>query len=172
MPLPVSFLPWPLVVLLWVDGMCCSRPSAPSVLVLGSAWRQWAPEVASEIVDMQAGLLLTTRHPRGATASNRGPESEVAHKWARWLHNPCRLGGGPGVPHHPPTPPLCFFMLSLTISQKTFISAPLETRQPGGEGGAARPTHRGNAETTPARAPAAVADRKQRPDATCEGKNG
>ena len=21
-----------------------------------------------------------------------GAESEVAHKWARWLHNPCRLG--------------------------------------------------------------------------------
>ena len=21
-----------------------------------------------------------------------GPESEVAHKWVRWLHNPCRLG--------------------------------------------------------------------------------
>ena len=37
------------------------------------------------------------------------------------------------------------------------------------------PTHQllgsSNAET-PARAPAAVADRKQRPDATCEGKNG
>ena len=29
-----------------------------------------------------------------------------------------------------------------------------------------------NAETTPAGAPAATADRKQRPDATCEGKNG
>ena len=27
------------------------------------------------------------------TASGRGAESEVAHKWARWLHNPCRLGG-------------------------------------------------------------------------------
>ena len=26
------------------------------------------------------------------TASYRGAESEVAHKWARWLHNPCRLG--------------------------------------------------------------------------------
>ena len=26
-------------------------------------------------------------------ASERGEESEVAHKWARWLHNPCRLGG-------------------------------------------------------------------------------
>ena len=27
------------------------------------------------------------------TASQRGAESKVAHKWARWLHNPCRLGG-------------------------------------------------------------------------------
>ena len=27
------------------------------------------------------------------TASDRGAESEVAHKWARWLHNPCHLGG-------------------------------------------------------------------------------
>ena len=27
------------------------------------------------------------------TASERGAESQVAHKWARWLHNPCRLGG-------------------------------------------------------------------------------
>ena len=26
-------------------------------------------------------------------ASERGAKSEVAHKWARWLHNPCRLGG-------------------------------------------------------------------------------
>ena len=26
-------------------------------------------------------------------ASERGAESEVAHKWARWLHNPCRLEG-------------------------------------------------------------------------------
>ena len=29
-----------------------------------------------------------------------------------------------------------------------------------------------NAEMTPARAPATAADRKQRPGATCEGKNG
>ena len=27
------------------------------------------------------------------TAAERGAKSEVAHKWARWLHNPCRLGG-------------------------------------------------------------------------------
>ena len=28
-------------------------------------------------------------------ASKRGTKLEVAHKWARWLHNPCRLGGSP-----------------------------------------------------------------------------
>ena len=27
------------------------------------------------------------------TASERGAQSEVAQKWARWLHNPCPLGG-------------------------------------------------------------------------------
>ena len=27
------------------------------------------------------------------TASKRRAETELAHKWARWLHNPCRLGG-------------------------------------------------------------------------------
>ena len=26
------------------------------------------------------------------SASRRGTKSEVAHKWARWLDNPCRLG--------------------------------------------------------------------------------
>ena len=26
------------------------------------------------------------------TASERGAKSEVAHLWARWLRNPCRLG--------------------------------------------------------------------------------
>ena len=29
-------------------------------------------------------------------ALERGEKSEVAHKWARWLHDPCRLEG----PHH------------------------------------------------------------------------
>ena len=27
------------------------------------------------------------------TASERGAQSQVAHKWARWLHNPRCLGG-------------------------------------------------------------------------------
>ena len=31
--------------------------------------------------------------PRGLhTTLKRGAESEVAHKWARWLHNPYRMG--------------------------------------------------------------------------------
>ena len=25
--------------------------------------------------------------------SERGTKSAIAHKWAGWLHNPCRLGG-------------------------------------------------------------------------------
>ena len=34
--------------------------------------------------------------PRGVpTASERGAKSEAAHKWTRWLHKPCRLGGSP-----------------------------------------------------------------------------
>ena len=33
--------------------------------------------------------------PRGGSPplQSGGAESEVAHKWARWLHNPCCLGG-------------------------------------------------------------------------------
>ena len=27
------------------------------------------------------------------TASKQGAQSMVAHKWARWLHSPCRVGG-------------------------------------------------------------------------------
>ena len=40
----------------------------------------------------QGGYITPTA--RGVpTASEWGAESEVAHKWARWLHNPYRLGG-------------------------------------------------------------------------------
>ena len=41
------------------------------------------------------GGYITPAAWRGPTALERGAESEVAHKWARWLHNPCRLGGSP-----------------------------------------------------------------------------
>ena len=31
------------------------------------------------------------------SASEQGAESELAHLWARWLHNPCRLGDPQGL---------------------------------------------------------------------------
>ena len=39
------------------------------------------------------GGYITTAAWAVPTASEPGAESEVAHKWARWLHNPCPLGG-------------------------------------------------------------------------------
>ena len=90
--------------------------------------------------------------------------------------------GGEGPPTPGPPPP------------DAPLPPPRLLMRPGGGGGGRRllgaadtqtahpatfstvPTHQllgsANAETTPARAPAAVVDRKQRPDATCEGKNG
>ena len=43
----------------------------------------------------QVGKVATEPlSPRGSPPlHNGGAESEVAHKWARWLHNPYRLGG-------------------------------------------------------------------------------
>ena len=38
------------------------------------------------------GGYITPAPSGNSTASRRGAKSEVAHKWARWLHHPCRLG--------------------------------------------------------------------------------
>ena len=45
-------------------------------------------------VGPQVGKVATSPLPsRGCSPlQRRGAESEVAHKWARWLHHPCRLG--------------------------------------------------------------------------------
>ena len=67
-------------------------------------------------------------------------------------------------PQQPAQPPIGQ-LLGATDAQAahhaTFSTAP-----------AHQPLGSTNAETTPARAPAAAADRTQRPDTTCEGKNG
>ena len=60
----------------------------------------------------------------------------------------------------------------LHVPLHTFKTGRVENCSKGGTAPAHQPLGSANAETTPARAPAAVADRKQRPDATCEGKNG
>ena len=71
-------------------------------------------------------------------------------------------GGGAGVPHSG----AIMRQLLGTADTQTAHHAIFSTV----------PTHQllgsANAETTPAGTPAAAADRKQRPDATCEGKNG
>ena len=45
----------------------------------------------------QVGKVATSSlPPRGSPPlQSGGTEFEVAHKWARWLHHPCRLGGSP-----------------------------------------------------------------------------
>ena len=39
------------------------------------------------------GANITPAHCGVPNASQRGTQSEVAHKWAGWLHNPSCLGG-------------------------------------------------------------------------------
>ena len=39
------------------------------------------------------GGYITPAAWGGPTALERGAQSEVTHKWATWLQNPCRLGG-------------------------------------------------------------------------------
>ena len=46
----------------------------------------------SEVAQKWARWLHNPCHLGDPTASERGAKSEVAHKWARWLHNLCRLG--------------------------------------------------------------------------------
>ena len=38
-------------------------------------------------------VAYTKGKNKGEVASERGAESHVAHKWARWLHNPYHLRG-------------------------------------------------------------------------------
>ena len=56
----------------------------PTASEQGGQNQRWA-------VNGQGGYI-TPAASRIPTASERGAKSEVAHKWARWLHHPCRLG--------------------------------------------------------------------------------
>ena len=100
---------------------------------------------------------------QGTWASRTPKHSEAGCGWPE--------DGGVGTaktfkpPLQQPAQPLVRQLLSATDAQTahpaTFSTAPVHQRL-----GSA------NAETTPAGAPAAAANRKQRPYATCEGKNG
>ena len=70
----------------WLQNHC--RLGASPTLQRGGQNQKWP-------ISGQGGYK-TTAAWGVLTASERGVESKVAHKWARWLHNPCRLWGS----HH------------------------------------------------------------------------
>ena len=66
----------------------CIIPTASGV---PPASQRGGRTTSGPLVGRVAALSLL---PRGVpTASERGRELKVAHKWAGWLHNPCCLGG-------------------------------------------------------------------------------
>ena len=104
------------------------------------------------------GLLLTTRQRWGVWGGGWVPPP--LKDWAIFCFGPQRFSLAPSAP--------------IGFDQKVSSAplAPLTTQHLFGGGGVGRGGGGWNAETTPAGAPAAAADRTQRPNATCEGKNG
>ena len=121
-------------------------------------------------------LHLTTILPSPAVSP-----CAVAVGWgARRGCNGCRGGGqSPRVPRSPLSEwrPVRLPTLFPRLKRQERQEACLEDKRRTGEssgarGGGGGPLGSANAETTPAGAPAAAANRTQRPHATCEGKNG
>ena len=59
-------------------------PRVSSPLQSGGQNQKWPINGQGGYIDPAASRI--------PTASERGANSEVAHKWARWLCHPCRLG--------------------------------------------------------------------------------
>ena len=55
------------------------------------------------------------------TASERGAESEVAHKWAKWLPHPCRIGDPHRFRAGGKIRKKGFFLLIFLLSKKKFF---------------------------------------------------
>ena len=68
-------------------GKVATQPLPPggSPLLEGGAQNQRRPTSGQ-------GGYITPAAWGIPTASEQGEESEVAHKWGRWLHDPCSLG--------------------------------------------------------------------------------
>ena len=67
----------------WLHNPC--RPGGSPALHSGGHNRKWPTSGQGGYITPAAWGVPTTLE--------RGAESEVAHKWARWPHNHCRLGG-------------------------------------------------------------------------------
>ena len=99
-------------------GFCMEHAGVPEIQS-GSEWvaLRWQPEAGTiHLASVRAVWLIVPMHRevsnrdtsriafsainhfcvffrfKSRQRSTRGPESEVAHKWAWWLHKPCRLG--------------------------------------------------------------------------------
>ena len=66
----------------WLHSPC--RPGEPLCFTAGGGIEKWP-------IFGQGGYI-TLAASGSPSARERGAESKVAHLWARWLHNPCRLG--------------------------------------------------------------------------------
>ena len=67
----------------WLDKPL--PPGGSPLLHIGGQSQRWP-------ISGRGGYI--TPAARGVpTVSKRGEQSQVAHKWARWLHNPCCPGG-------------------------------------------------------------------------------
>ena len=67
----------------WLHNPC--RLGGPNHFIAGGQNQKWPTS--------GQGGYITPAAWGGPTLSERGAESQVAHRWARWLHNPCRQGG-------------------------------------------------------------------------------
>ena len=68
----------------WLPHPCRIGGSPP--LQSGGQSQKWPTSGQSGCLTAVSGI---------PTASERGAKSEVAHKWAKWLPHPCRIGGSP-----------------------------------------------------------------------------
>ena len=118
-------------------------------------------------VDSAPRLGTVTRHPEGGGTGHLGrTETQRGRLWTacgQRCVDSCQttVKRPRQQPAHPPIRQLLGAADAQTAHPATSSTAP-----------AHQPLGSVNAETTPAGAPAAAADRTQRPDATCEGKNG
>ena len=67
-----------------IVALCVHPHPGPPPLQSGGQNQKWP-------INGQGGYI-TPAASGIPSASKRGAKSEVAHKWARWLHHPCRLG--------------------------------------------------------------------------------
>ena len=123
-------------------------PPPPPLAPAGALWQRRAPHRRPVPCDPRAPFNNSA--PLGVD-----PPPGPAHPSPPLLKDCAKFSSGPSADHNfflAPSGPMSLY--------PRYSSAPL------------KPLGSANAEATPAGAPAAAADRTQRPDATCEGKNG